>query len=43
MIIAHNYGKFPEGISYSYGNPGELSEYDIEDLEKRLGIEEIWY
>lgn len=41
-IIIHNYGKFPEGYEYTYGDITKLDKWDIEYLQK-LGIEEAWY
>lgn len=38
----HNYGKIPEQEESKYYELSELSEYDINHLEK-AGIEEAWY
>jgi len=42
MIIAHNYKKFPENLSYSYFENDELSEGELQHLFEQ-GFEEVWY
>ena len=42
-MIVHDYGKFPDNLEYRNGEISELSDYELEELEKRLDLDEVWY